>query len=982
MKKAFFILSLLGFAFHGGLFAQTYITELVKDIKPGTGNGMFVTSGYNFNGTFFFPADDGNGLELWKTNGTTMGTSMLKDINPTSTWGGGLGGFATVNGSLLFAHNDSTHGVELWKTNGTEAGTVMVKDIFPGTGHAMPQLFLNMDGTVFFTANDGAHGIELWKTDGTDTGTVMVKNINPGNASSMPSDLVKMGGTLFFTADDGTNGKELWKSDGTASGTVLVRDIWSGGSSNPSGLTDVNGVLFFGAKDDTHGRELWCSDGTYAGTTLVKDIWPGVHDSYGGGFFPISFDNEYYFAANDSVHGMELWKSDGTSAGTVLLKDIFPAGGDGIQSGLVPIKEVGGALFFPANDGVHGRELWCTDGTAAGTLLVKDIWPGISSGLDYFISPNTFTNVGGKLFFPANNGIHGTELWKSSGTAAGTNMVQDVWPGSNSSDPLGIWDVDGHAFFTARDAAHGRELWMSTTCPFFFADFDGDGYGNPYVYIRPCLASPPSGYAANSLDCDDGDPNYPKHYYPDADADFFGATGGTSILACVAPAGYVADNTDCDDANALYNPLAADICGNSFDENCNGVLSDPIVVGMNIQNAACANSPSGSISLSLSCGIPPFAYTWSSGATTQNLNNVPPGTYTVTVEDAQGLIQIKSGAVSVSPLFSLTITTVKPTCHGGSNGSLVAKPASPTTGYTYHWNTGANTQTLSNLAAGTYTVTVTKTGTGCTRVATAALTEPKAITVAFLNTAPACAGGATGTSKATASGGTGTKTYAWSTGATTPTITGLMAGTYTVTATDAKNCTSVAGTTIAAPPILQITGLASAPSGSSYKVTVTATGGTGTKKYRRSNGVDTFTAWQSGSIFLGVAAGTYTWQVRDAKSCTASIVQSVPVVLGKPVAGSEGQNIRGFEETAHGSLTVYPNPVHGILNVGCSGEAAISCEAVLFNPIGQRVLSQDLHIEPGEAAQINVQHLALGPYYLVFRGKNGEISSRRFDVLD
>src|SRR5262249_30175752 len=161
-------------------------------------------------------------------------------------------------------------------------------------------------------------------------------------------------GTLFFTADDsGATGRELWKSDGTAAGTVLVKDIRPGGShSTPQFLTNVNGTLFFAANDGTNGVELWKSDGTANGTTLVRDI----NLTAGASSYPNSLANvngTLFFAASNGTgflvgKGNELWRSDGTSAGTTMVKDINAnSGGD---SNPQYLTNVNGTLFFDATD--------------------------------------------------------------------------------------------------------------------------------------------------------------------------------------------------------------------------------------------------------------------------------------------------------------------------------------------------------------------------------------------------------------------------------------------------------------------------------------------------------------------------------------------------------------------------------------------------------------------------------------------------------
>jgi ELWxxDGT repeat protein len=115
-----------------------------------------------------------------------------------------------VGGTLFFRAFDFSQGSELWKSNGTSSGTALVKDIFPGGAGSNPSNLTNVSGTLFFSADDGSHGYELWQSNGTSSGTVMLKDINPGFAGSDPKYLTNVSGHLFFAANDGSHGYQLW----------------------------------------------------------------------------------------------------------------------------------------------------------------------------------------------------------------------------------------------------------------------------------------------------------------------------------------------------------------------------------------------------------------------------------------------------------------------------------------------------------------------------------------------------------------------------------------------------------------------------------------------------------------------------------------------------------------------------------------------------------------------------------------------------
>jgi uncharacterized repeat protein (TIGR01451 family) len=425
---------------------------------------------FELDGTLYFGASNGvHGHELWRTDGTAAGTTMVKDIREGQFGSFSGQGFALLDGEVYFSAFHPDYGSELWKTDGTEAGTALVRDIMPGAGGSEPREIVAAGGLVFFQANDGASGREVWRTDGTEQGTLLIKDVFPGSGNSFrPEELTVLGSAVFFRHGNLTTGEELWRTDGSEAGTVIVRDIYPGQTcrpafcfsnhSRPEDITAIGDLLYFSA-DSAVGRELYKSDGTEAGTVLIKDIYPGT-DGLGTPFrsnptdFTALGGSVYFFTEHFDEFGQsELWKTDGTEAGTVQVKNLNPVE----RANAFRLTAIGQSLYFVAcgdvtsgDDGGDPAncEPWVSDGTEAGTMVLHDINPGLGNS-----SPQgEFMAAGGAVFFNADDGEHGAELWRTGlAVASGADLEITI---SDSPDPVLLGEL---LTYTITVTNHGPE---------------------------------------------------------------------------------------------------------------------------------------------------------------------------------------------------------------------------------------------------------------------------------------------------------------------------------------------------------------------------------------------------------------------------------------------------------------------------------------------------------------------------------------------
>jgi ELWxxDGT repeat protein len=369
-------------------------------------------------GVFFYASSGNNQYDIYRSDGTEAGTRLYAALATSQ-----FSDIAEFNGKIYFAGGlGGPTGWEPWVSDGTAAGTHLLTDLIPGPGDSEPGQFTVIGDRMYFVGESAEAASLLYVSDGTTAGTVpLAPGSQPAETgSSNPRWFLAIGNRLVFVVDTWDGSTELWSTDGTTAGTINLNAPPPIGAkyfgSTPASL---GSALIFWAQDSAHGLEPWVTDGTPVGTHLLLDINPGPASSLspaeGVGMAVVG--SIAYFSADDGVHGNELWRSDGTAAGTYLVADTVPGPGSAALSDFTPFN---GQLVF-----VDNGNLWISDGTAAGTHITSN---GVAA------NPSVAAVVFGNALYFAGTGPGSTEqLWRTDGTAAGTMKVTNLAPGATQT---------------------------------------------------------------------------------------------------------------------------------------------------------------------------------------------------------------------------------------------------------------------------------------------------------------------------------------------------------------------------------------------------------------------------------------------------------------------------------------------------------------------------------------------------------------------
>lgn len=420
---------------------QLLAAVLSADISNVANNNTAVQSLIEFDGALYFFANDyEHGAELWRTDGTVVGTERVSDIGPAGLdgvlttlyivhgWASHADGPpASVAGGLLyFVGNNWQDGWELWAYDGTSQ-PYMVRDIHPDsmtTAITSPSQFTpssGRNGLLYFTADDGIHGRELWCTNGRPGNTFRLTDIMPGAASSNVQIIGERNGEIYFSAGGGgANDLQLWKSDGTQAGTTLVA-VLPVGPQNPGFhfakyTAQMNGDLYFVASSGVTGQELWRIDSS-------DQLWPleTIAGPVGSTITRLTVVGRMIYFLSDS----DLWQTDGTSTSFVCSAGLSPRN----------LTAFNGSLLL-TNDIVGSSPIYMLDPTIGGLVP-------FGGNQQAFLMADDLIVLDNQLYFSARNPAFvswndQSEIWVTDGTSAGSVRL-----GQFESVP---WTMDSRSF--------------------------------------------------------------------------------------------------------------------------------------------------------------------------------------------------------------------------------------------------------------------------------------------------------------------------------------------------------------------------------------------------------------------------------------------------------------------------------------------------------------------------------------------------------
>ncbi len=400
-----------------------------------------------------------------RSDGTGPGTRLL-----TGDFGGGnvVDGVSVLDNGTAIGTTDIGEASLVWSAQGEEAVPLVELWEWCDVRHTCPIGYIppSAGSVSLFSGWSEGQGGEPWSLDGTPAGTGVFLDLVSGAESSEPAAWVDLGDEVWFAAVDAAGNESVWRSEGTPATTSPLRLVGDESSGRLMTLWPIDaaaGRFYFPRPRDESSADLWYVDSPATEPLLVHGGFArwGIGRPLGVVAGKVLFVAR---EAKDPGFGEELWVSDGTAAGTRLLRDLHPGPeGSEIQGGAV----VGERLVFTACEPVAGCEVWRSDGTTAGTVRLLDLVPGTASS-----RPRGFTRIGDLVYFTAERLATGREIWATDGTAAGTFQLPEIatgpWPSVEPSwDEARDFALWQDRIFFGGDDGTGSELWSMPLVLFY-----------------------------------------------------------------------------------------------------------------------------------------------------------------------------------------------------------------------------------------------------------------------------------------------------------------------------------------------------------------------------------------------------------------------------------------------------------------------------------------------------------------------------------
>ncbi len=529
---------------------------------------------------------------------------------------------------------------------------------------AAPRLYhfenTTFEDRLFISVDDRVHGRELWQSDGTEEGTKLQIEFVPGPEGVDIIDLLASDSALFIVTEREDNTRNYWRSDGTQAG---IRDLGMVSNGNVAVLNDTlyRFSSFNTFKSDGQGDWFLFSDVVADGD-------------------PILFRDKLYFMGRIPTQNPGLWVTDGSMEGTMMVKSLPSAP----VTGAAIVKEIiDDHLYMVLNDGVHGYELWRSDGTEAGTQLIRDIVVG-PEGTFTSQEANAIhlTPYNGEVYFAVRDLIEG-DLWKTDGTEDGTIPVADIYNQLSNANPSHFSLLNDRLYFLAQSNLDTKDLWVTT------------GSTDP-------------------------DSTYLVYDLPDDPAGNIGTTPLVSheglLFLRTSNRLWWSDGFNVEQISPRLNSISYQVFNNDLyfvaDESTTGwevwKIEVDLLSQINTTDTICFGSTDGEINIQMLNGQGPYTYTWNeSNLSGPQQDGLAAGVYICTITDVDGDSRIDTITINEWEELNATVMS-NPASGNNADGSVTLIIDGGQAPYTYLWNTDPTqtTSTASNLPAGDYTYEV------------------------------------------------------------------------------------------------------------------------------------------------------------------------------------------------------------------------------------------------------------------------------------